>query len=223
MTVTNAGGLGATDAYVEAFFSDPSAGDDAGHGDARGSRLPQHRRLQRCIDLVPVDPARVGSRGTRPLRAGSLSVVPFDSYVDPTIFDVVDDRHVAQRNVHVVDGECPGLELRVRRPSTPRRRHHLVIRAEEVGTAALRHVAAALQCNVAAAGGQPLGAIGVSWGREQVLRGEERLSALHAEASSLCEGSGVMVASKGRAPTKGSFEAASTRPVKPAGRCSTSA
>ena len=44
-----------------------------------------------------------GDSGHRCIVARVSLVVPFDSYTDPSVFDVVSDRHVAQRNISVLE------------------------------------------------------------------------------------------------------------------------
>jgi hypothetical protein len=206
VTVTNAGGIGATDAYVEAFFADPSTVMTPATATPVGAgflSIPAYNATSISFPWTP----SASEAGHRCLFARVSLAIPFDSYVNPTVFDVVGDRHVAQRNVHVVstaNAKRMSFAFVVLNPSEAQAQ--VLVRAEEVrAPAALQQIAAAMHCRAAALGTHELGAVGLTWGRERVVVGEERRLALHASLVPP-RAVGGLVAAKGRLPTTDAVE-----------------
>jgi hypothetical protein len=103
VTVTNDGGVQATDAYVEAFFANPATAITPASATAIGAGLLTTPGYTRAAIQFPWTPSAADA-GHRCLIARVSLVLPPDSYRDPTVFDVVGDRHVAQRNISVLAG-----------------------------------------------------------------------------------------------------------------------
>jgi len=102
VTVTNGGGIPAVDAYVDAFVSDPSTLITPATATSIGGGLVTVQAyMQATVDL-PWTP-QAGDTGHRCIIARVSLIFPSDTYTDPTIFDVVGDRHVAQRNIQVLE------------------------------------------------------------------------------------------------------------------------
>lgn len=102
VTVNNGGGIPAVDAYVDAFVADPSTLITPATATFIGGGLVTVQAyLQATIDL-PWTP-QAGDTGHRCVIARVSLVFPPDTYTDPTVFDVVGDRHVAQRNIQVLE------------------------------------------------------------------------------------------------------------------------
>lgn len=100
VAVTNGGGIDAVDAYVDAFFADPSTGfTPATATPIAGGFLtiPGYSRRQIHLPWTP----SASDAGHRCILA-RVALFPLDTYADGTVFDVKGDRHVAQRNIHVV-------------------------------------------------------------------------------------------------------------------------
>jgi hypothetical protein len=104
VTVHNRGGITAVDAYVDAFVADPSTAFTPATAMSIGGDYVTVPGYSTGAILLPWTPTAADSSGGghRCLLARVRLVVPLDTYRDPTIFDVVGDRHVAQRNIHVV-------------------------------------------------------------------------------------------------------------------------
>ena len=101
VVVTNGGGIGAVDAEVEAFVADPSTGFSPATATQIGDRYLtilgyDHRKIR-----LPWRP-RTSDEGHRCILARVSLLTPSDTYADGTVFDVKGDRHVAQRNIHVI-------------------------------------------------------------------------------------------------------------------------
>ncbi|MGV1005039.1 MAG: hypothetical protein ACOYEV_09795 [Candidatus Nanopelagicales bacterium] len=101
ITVTNGGGMPAVDAYVEAFVADPMTVITPATAFALGGAFMTVQAYNtETIDFAWTPTA--ADSGHRCVIARVSLIVPPDTYVDPTIFDVVGDRHVAQRNIQVL-------------------------------------------------------------------------------------------------------------------------
>ena len=101
VTVWNGGGIPAVDAYVDAFVADPSTVITP--ATARligGDYVTVQGYNSHTLDL-PWTP-EAADAGHRCLIARVSLIAPPDTYTNPAIFDVVGDRHVAQRNIQVV-------------------------------------------------------------------------------------------------------------------------
>jgi hypothetical protein len=99
--VSNAGGIDATDAYVDVFVADPSTAFTPLTAQPIGGgflSIPNHNTATITIPWTPTS----ADEGHRCLLARVCLSFPPDCYANPAIFDVVGDRHVAQRNINVV-------------------------------------------------------------------------------------------------------------------------
>jgi len=199
--VTNAGGLQATDAWVEAYFADPSTVMTPATTTLVGGgfvTVPPYNTATASFPWTPPS----SQAGHRCLFARVSLAIPFDSYVNPAIFDVVGDRHVAQRNIHVVsmaNAKRMSFAFVVVNPSE--KAAQVLVRAEEIrAPEALKLLAAAMRSEAGCLGRHRLGTVGLSWGKDRVLDNGERHEALHAGLVPLRAAGGV-IASRGRAPT----------------------
>lgn len=102
VTVTNAGGIDAVDAYVDVFLADPSTTITPSTATLIGAgflTIPGYNTATISVNWTPGS----GDSGHRCLLARVSLPNTGDTYANPAIFDVVGDRHVAQRNIHVVE------------------------------------------------------------------------------------------------------------------------
>lgn len=102
VTVTNGGGIPAVDAYVDAFVADPSTVITPATASFIGAGTVTVQGYMQEIIELPWTP-QAGDTGHRCIIARVSLVFPLDTYADPTVFDVVGDRHVAQRNIQVLE------------------------------------------------------------------------------------------------------------------------
>lgn len=101
VTVHNRGGIGVVDAEVEAFLCGPSTGWTPATAFQVGFgflSIPGYSAAQLAMPWMPT-PSQVGHNC---LMARVRSIVPNDGYYNGSMFDVRGDRHVAQRNIHVL-------------------------------------------------------------------------------------------------------------------------
>ena len=99
--VTNAGGIPAVDAYVEVFLADPSTAFSPATATPLGSdfiSVDGYNTKTFTLSWIP----QIDEAGHRCLLARVCLSMPPDCYSNPAIFDVVGDRHVAQRNINVI-------------------------------------------------------------------------------------------------------------------------
>lgn len=156
--VTNKGGMPAVDAYVDAFVADPSTAFTPATATAIGGTFVTVQGYTAASVSFPWVPG-AGAAGHRCLLARVSLVVPPDTYVDGTVFDVVGDRHVAQRNIHVVSlaGAQKSLSFAFTLVNPLGVDAEFAIRAREVklgrGAATVR---AALGCTLMPAAAAPL-------------------------------------------------------------------
>jgi hypothetical protein len=101
VTVTNAGGIIATDAYVDAFFGDPATVMTPLTTIPIGGTYVTVPAIGTATVGFPWTPSSADA-GHRCLLARVSLVIPPDTYANPSVFDVPGDRHVAQRNIHVL-------------------------------------------------------------------------------------------------------------------------
>lgn len=100
VTVTNSGGIQALGVWVDVFVADPTTGWTPATAFSVGGTY---------IDVAPYSSA-VASLSWTPLPgpihrcmlARCSLLVPTDTYVNPLVFDVPNDRHIAQRNLNLV-------------------------------------------------------------------------------------------------------------------------
>ncbi|TDN87740.1 hypothetical protein [Microbacterium sp. BK668] len=112
VTVTNGGGIPAIDAYVDAWVADPSTGISPATAFLVGGDYVTVQAYSTANVLLPWTPQATDA-GHRCVVARVSLIAPFDSYVDGTVFDVVGDRHVAQRNIQVLE-VAPGERMSFR-------------------------------------------------------------------------------------------------------------
>ena len=99
--VTNLGGIIAVNAYVDAFLCDPTTGFTPATAFPIGGgflTVPGYGNVTISLPWTPTS----FDAGHRCVMARVSLVIPPDTYQDGTIFDVINDRHIAQRNIHVV-------------------------------------------------------------------------------------------------------------------------
>lgn len=101
VAVTNKGGIPAVDAYVDAFVADPSTSFTPATAAPIGGTFVTVQGYSVASVSFPWVPGAAAA-GHRCLLARVSLVVPPDTYLNGAVFDVVGDRHVAQRNIHVV-------------------------------------------------------------------------------------------------------------------------
>jgi hypothetical protein len=100
VTVTNAGGIAAQGAVLETFVSEPSTSFNPANAHLIGTTSLTVQGYSTASVSLPWTPG-LANEGHRCLAARVALYVPPDRFRDPAIFDVVGDRHVAQRNIHV--------------------------------------------------------------------------------------------------------------------------
>lgn len=99
--VTNAGGIDAIGAYVDVFLAGPTTGWTPTTAALVGGGpldIPGYNRRAMTLTWTPL----AAEAGHRCVLARVSLIIPPDTYADNTIFDVVGDRHIAQRNIHVL-------------------------------------------------------------------------------------------------------------------------
>ena len=102
VTVTNAGGIPAIDALVDAFVADPSTAITPATAALVGSGYLDIPAYSTATISFPWTP-NPGDTGHRCIVARVSLVAPLDTYLNASVFDVVGDRHVAQRNIQVLE------------------------------------------------------------------------------------------------------------------------
>jgi len=131
VVVTNAGGIDAVDAYVEAFVADPSTAFAPATATLIGgtfTTIPGYNTSTVTFNWIPL-PADAGHRC---LLARVCLTIPLDCYTDGSIFDVVGDRHVAQRNIHVVELAEKSLSFGFKIVNPLKEKGDFLVRAMEV-------------------------------------------------------------------------------------------
>ena len=99
--VNNAGGIEATDVYVDAFINDPSTVLTPATAIPVGNgylTVPGYSSAGITFPWIPAEEYA----GHRCLLARASLILPPDTYVDGSVFDRRGDRHVAQRNIHIL-------------------------------------------------------------------------------------------------------------------------
>ena len=102
VTVTNAGGIPAIDALVDAFVADPSLVITPTTATLIGSGYLDVPAYSAATASFPWTPT-ASDAGHRCIVARVSLVLPPDTYLNPLAFEVVQDRHVAQRNIQVLE------------------------------------------------------------------------------------------------------------------------
>ncbi len=158
--VNNTGGITAVDAVVDVFHADPSTAFNPMTAALIGQgplTIPGYSRAQVTFPWTPL----ASESGHRCLLARVALFIPPDSYVDGTVFDVVGDRHVSQRNLHVIpvsEAESRGFRFKIVNPFLERRAftvHAMEIRNDRE----LQALRQTLGCGMMRMAEEPLGAI----------------------------------------------------------------
>ena len=130
VTVHNRGAADAVWAAVQAFVCVPTLGWTPALAYALGTEYVTVTSYDHATVSFPfVPPAWLAGHNCLMARVSLLA--PLDSYVDATVFDVRGDRHVAQRNLHVlefadaVEGGSMQFRFLVVNPGRTRRKFEL--------------------------------------------------------------------------------------------------
>ena len=100
VTISNAGGIQATDALVDCFVADPTTAFTPLNATLIGQHfvtIPSYQTQN--VEFTNWIPAM---QGHFCLCARVSLIIPSDTYSNNQIFDVYGDRHIAQRNIHIV-------------------------------------------------------------------------------------------------------------------------
>jgi hypothetical protein len=108
VTVKNGGGIPAYQAYLEVFVADPSTVILPTTATVVGNDYIDVPAYSTATASFPWTPSSADA-GHRCLVARVSLIAPLDTYTNPMIFDVLGDRHVAQRNIQVVEAAQGGL------------------------------------------------------------------------------------------------------------------
>lgn len=101
IVVTNAGGITAHNAYVDAFSADPSTAFTPATAlpiGAASATIPGYSQTTVTLPWTPTS----SEAGHRCVLARVNHPLTGDGIANPGVFDVTGDRHVAQRNLHVL-------------------------------------------------------------------------------------------------------------------------
>lgn len=159
VVVTNGGGITAVDAYVEAFLADPSTVITPMTAAKVGDGYVTVGGYTTKAIAFPWQPLPTDS-GHRCLLARVALFSPLDCYRDGSVFDVVGDRHVAQRNINVVAMEAKGFSFGFRIVNPLQKKSEFLVRAAEVRTRrAMEMTRRALGCGLAQFAEEPVGAL----------------------------------------------------------------
>jgi|GEM_PF-2298160 len=171
VTVNNKGGITAVDAFVDAFFADPSTAFTPATATLIGSgylTIPGYGAAQISLPWTP--PA--SEAGHRCLLARVSLIFPPDTYVNPAVFDVVGDRHVAQRNIHVValTGATKSLKFSFGIVNPLMETIDARVMAREIrNPAQVAQMRAGLGCGMAQFAQTPLREFGIALGEDRLL------------------------------------------------------
>ncbi|MGO0658892.1 hypothetical protein [Bacillus mycoides] len=99
--VTNNGGIIATDAFVEVFYGGPATGFVSTTAQKIGSQFVTVQGYSTSTVRIPWVPLP-SQEGHLCLTARVSLLMPPDTFRDANTFDVRGDRHVAQRNIHII-------------------------------------------------------------------------------------------------------------------------
>lgn len=164
VVVTNGGGIDAVDAYVEAFTADPSTAFTPATAKPVGNGFVSITNHTQAAIAFPWTPTSAEA-GHRCLLARVCLSFPPDCYVNPAIFDVVGDRHVAQRNVNVVQVKQDLLSFGFLVVNAVGHETTFLLRAGEVRVGRqVDLVRQAVGCMYAQFGAAPLAGVGLSLG-----------------------------------------------------------
>lgn len=157
VSVTNAGGVTAHNAQLDVFLADPSTAFTPATADLLASTYvtaPGYNVTDVPLAWNPT----AGQAGHKCLLARVSSVLTGDAVANPVVFDVPGDRHVAQRNVHVLPMAQAmelGFHFLVTNPLPERTTFVLEAAAPRVTAALLEQVRGAM-CGLAQLGTAPV-------------------------------------------------------------------
>jgi len=167
VTVRNHGGIEAIDAFVEAYVNEPSTVMTPTTSIRLGGNflsVPGYGSASTSFSWAPQD----SDAGHRCLIARVALTVPADTYRDPNAFDVINDRHVAQRNIHVVamaEAMREGFDFAVLNPGWEEER--MLVRVEQIfDPEAFGQLGAAMGCRYGQPAEQRLD-LGLVWDGEE--------------------------------------------------------
>lgn len=183
VVVNNRGGIDAINAYVDIFVADPSTASTPSTVQAIGGAFVNVYGYGSAIVTVPWVPTAL-DEGHRCLIARVSLIIPGDTYRNGNAFEVIQDRHVAQRNIHVaafgtanqmrymffIVNPFTAALTGARRQTgtaieavTPGAMRRFVVTAREVrDPEELRHVAGAMNCGLAQFADRPLKSVSVA-------------------------------------------------------------
>jgi hypothetical protein len=151
VTVTNAGGIIANDAFVDVFFGDPSTVMTPATTSILGGTYVTVPAIGTATVSFSWTPTAMDA-GHRCLIARVSLVIPPDTYADPATFNVPGDRHVAQRNIHVLAMAAAmksmSFSFRVANPDEDRVGNFLLEATEVTGKEGALQVAWTVGCEV---------------------------------------------------------------------------
>jgi hypothetical protein len=168
--VTNGGGGMANNAFVDVFFADPSTAFTPATATSIGNGYVTLPGYSMGTLTLPWTPASADA-GHRCLLARVSLLVPPDTYANGAIFDVRGDRHVAQRNIHVLvlASEQKSLSFSFALVNPLLEPMQMRVVAREVRDArTLANLGRSLGCDFAQFGETPLPAVKVDLGRERL-------------------------------------------------------
>lgn len=97
--VTNASGIQANDAFVDCFIANPTTAFTPLNATFIGQTfvdIPSYQTKNVVFNWIPT------MQGHFCLLARVSLIIPSDTYSNSQIFDVVGDRHIAMRNLHII-------------------------------------------------------------------------------------------------------------------------
>ena len=166
VTVTNKGGIDAIDAYVDVFLANPSTAFTPATATPLGDgflTIPGYNTATITINWLP-GPA---DSGHRCLLARVSLLTTGDTYVNPAVFDVVGDRHVAQRNIHVVEmtgQQAMTFGFMIVNPFDQATDFQIQLEELKAEGQLMAQVRQVLRCSFAQFDNQPLGAVTLGFG-----------------------------------------------------------
>lgn len=170
VVVTNKGGIEAVDAKVDTFFADPSTASTPATATKIGSKyvtVPAHQQQSVSFSWTP-SPSESGHQCLLS-RVGIFA--PPDIYQNPNKFEVRKDRHVAQKNIHVVTVSEPKMAEFGFGVVNPRAESMTFrVQARQIqNVQELDAIATSIDCTFARFGEADLQNVTLTLGNEQVL------------------------------------------------------
>lgn len=167
--VNNNGDMEALDADVDVFHADPSTAFTPATATRIGIgplTIPPTSRKEITFPWTPL----ASESGHRCLLARVSLFIPFDSYLNGSIFDVPGDRHVSQRNLHVVPvGDADETEFRFKIVNPLRASAAFAVHATEIrDERQLDLLRMSTGCGALRIGAEPLQSLTISAGNRLV-------------------------------------------------------